>query len=69
MKTFYDIDSMSDARKSEVIFAGWLAFNLKMLSITDSSVEVVVSPQKAVQSFTAIPAANNSLPRFIVPAY
>lgn len=60
---------MSDARKSVVILAGWLAFSLKILSITDNSVDVVVSPQNAVQSFTAIPAASNSLPRFIVPAY
>ncbi|KAI1233259.1 hypothetical protein IHE44_0004426 [Lamprotornis superbus] len=40
----------------------------KMLSMTESSVLVVSSPQKAHQSLTTIPAAITSLPRFTVPA-
>ena len=59
---------MSDARRFVVILDGWLSFNLKTLSITESSVLVVVIPQKAVQSLTIIPDANSSLPRFTVPA-
>lgn len=38
------------------------------LSMTDSSVLVVSRPQNAHQSFTTIPAAITSLPRFTVPA-
>ena len=37
--------------------------------MTESSVDVVVIPQNAVQSFATIPAASNSLPRLTVPAY
>jgi len=47
---------------------GWDSLNLKTLSMTDSSVAVVSDPQKDVQSFTVIPAAITSLPRFTVPA-
>lgn len=47
---------------------GWASFSLKTLSITDNSVLVVSRPQKAHQSFTTIPAAITSLPRFTVPA-
>lgn len=36
--------------------------------MTESSVDVVVIPQNAVQSFETIPAASNSLPRLTVPA-
>jgi hypothetical protein len=36
--------------------------NLNTLSITDSSVLVVVRPQKAIQSFTTIPPPITSLP-------
>lgn len=64
----YDIASISDALRLVVIFDGWLSFNLKTLSMTESSVDVVAIPQNAVQSFATIPAANNSLPRFTVPA-
>lgn len=39
----------------------------KTLSMTDISVLVVSSPQKADQSLTTIPAAITSLPRFTVP--
>lgn len=60
--------SMSEALKFVVIFDGADSFNLKTDSMTESSVEVVVRPQKAVQSLTTIPAASNSLPRFTVPA-
>ena len=42
--------------------------NLKILSITDNSVEVVSRPQNAAQSFATKPAAMTSLPRFTVPA-
>ena len=42
--------------------------SLKIASITDSSVEVVSWPTKAVQSFTTRPPAITSLPRFTVPA-
>ena len=47
---------------------GCWSVSLKTLSITDSSVLVVSSPQKAHQSFTTIPAERTSLPRFTVPA-
>lgn len=47
---------------------GWASLSLKMLSMTESSVLVVSSPQKAHQSLTTIPAAITSLPRFTVPA-
>lgn len=42
--------------------------SLNTLSMTDSSVLVVSSPQNAHQSLTTIPAAITSLPRFTVPA-
>ena len=42
--------------------------NLKMASITESSVAVVSVPQKAVQSFTTMPAAITSEPLLTVPA-
>jgi len=50
------------------IAEGWTSFNLKTLSITDSSVDVVSMPQKEHQSFTTIPAAITSEPRLTVPA-
>lgn len=59
---------MSEALRLVVILDGVLSLSLKTLSITESSVLVVVIPQKAVQSLTTMPAANNSLPRFTVPA-
>ena len=59
---------MSDARRFVVIFDGVDSFSLKTDSMTESSVDVVVRPQKAVQSLTTIPAANNSLPLLTVPA-
>jgi hypothetical protein len=46
---------------------GCASFNLKMLSITDSSVDVVSMPQKEHQSFTTMPAAITSEPRLTVP--
>jgi hypothetical protein len=60
--------SMSEARKFVVIFEGAESLSLKTDSMTESSVDVVVRPQNAVQSLTTIPAASNSLPRFTVPA-
>ncbi|KAL5223449.1 hypothetical protein ABZP36_010088 [Zizania latifolia] len=47
---------------------GWLSLSRNTLSTTDSSVAVVSAPQKAVQSLTAMPAANTSLPRLMEPA-
>jgi len=60
--------SMRDARMVVAIAEGWTSFNLKTLSITDSSVDVVSMPQKEHQSFTTIPAAITSEPRLTVPA-
>lgn len=48
---------------------GVLSPSLNTLSITDSSVLVVSSPQKEIQSLTTMPAPITSLPRFTVPAY
>ena len=42
--------------------------NLKMASMTETSVEVVSRPQKADQSFATIPLATTSEPLFTVPA-
>ena len=61
--------SMRDARMVVAIAEGWISFNLKTLSITDSSVDVVSMPQKEHQSFTTMPAAITSEPRLTVPAY
>ena len=44
------------------------SFSLKMLSMTDISVEVVSKPQKADQSLTTIPEPITSLPLLTVPA-
>lgn len=60
--------SMRESRMLVAIVLGWASFSLKTLSTTDSSVLVVSRPQKAHQSFTTIPAAITSLPRFTVPA-
>lgn len=60
--------SMRESRMLVAMVLGWASFNLKTLSTTDSSVLVVSRPQKAHQSFTTIPAAITSLPRFTVPA-
>ena len=53
---------------SEAIALGCASPSLNTLSITESSVLVVSSPQNDIQSFTTIPAAMTSLPRFTVPA-
>ena len=42
--------------------------SLNIPSTTLISVEVVSMPQKALQSFTTMPAPTTSLPRFTVPA-
>lgn len=58
-------------RESLILVAmalGCVSPSLNTLSMTDSSVLVVSKPQKAHQSFTTIPAAITSLPRFTVPA-
>jgi len=47
---------------------GCASFNLKTLSITDNSVDVVSIPQNEHQSFTTMPAAITSEPRLTVPA-
>lgn len=60
--------SMRDACMVVAIAEGWISFNLKTLSITDSSVDVVSMPQKEHQSFTTMPAAITSEPRLTVPA-
>lgn len=60
--------SMRESRMLVAMVLGLASFSLKTLSITDSSVLVVSRPQKAHQSFTTIPAAITSLPRFTVPA-
>ena len=60
--------SINDFLISSTIALGCDSLNLKTLSITDNSVAVVSKPQKAVQSFTIIPAPITSLPRLTVPA-
>lgn len=60
--------SMSESLMLVAMVLGWASLSLKMLSMTESSVLVVSSPQKAHQSLTTIPAAITSLPRFTVPA-
>lgn len=61
--------SMSESLIVVAMALGCVSLSLKTLSMTDSSVLVVSSPQKAHQSFTTIPAAITSLPRLIVPAF
>lgn len=64
----YDIVSIRDARISLTMLLGCESRSLNTLSITESSVAVVSSPQNAVQSLTTKPAPTTSLPRFTVPA-
>lgn len=64
----YVMLSNSDALILLVIADGWASPNLNTLSITDSSVLVVSSPQNETQSFTTIPAPTTSLPLLTVPA-
>jgi hypothetical protein len=52
----------------DVIDDGAAPLNLNTDSITESSVDVVSIPAKAVQSFTTNPAPTTSLPLFTVPA-
>jgi hypothetical protein len=59
---------MRDARIVVAMADGCASFNLKILSITDNSVDVVSMPQKEHQSFTTMPAAITSDPRLTVPA-
>lgn len=59
---------MRDARIVVAMAEGCASFNLKTLSITESSVDVVSMPQNEHQSFTTIPAAITSEPRLTVPA-
>lgn len=59
---------MREALISFTIALGWASRSLKTLSITESSVAVVSSPVKAVQSFATRPAPITSLPRLTVPA-
>ena len=60
---------MSESRMTFTIAVGCAFCSLKMDSTTDSSVEVVSSPQNATQSLTMSPPPITSLPRFTVPAY
>ena len=60
--------SIKESLMSEAIALGCASPSLNTLSITESSVLVVSSPQNDIQSFTTIPAAITSLPRFTVPA-
>lgn len=62
------IESIRLARISFTMFDGWLSRSLKTLSMTDSSVDVVSSPQNAAQSLATKPPPMTSLPRFTVPA-
>merc|ERR1712146_468880 len=59
---------MSDERISEMIWLGLASWRRKMLSITDSSVDVVDAPQKAAQSLAQSPAPMTSEPMLTVPA-
>lgn len=61
-------ESIKLARISFTMFDGCASLSLKTLSMTDSSVEVVSSPQNDAQSFTTMPAPTTSEPRFTVPA-
>lgn len=60
--------SMRESLMEVAMALGCVSLSLKTLSMTDNSVLVVSSPQNAHQSFTTIPAAMTSLPRFTVPA-
>lgn len=60
--------SINDFLISSTMALGWASLSLNTLSMTDNSVAVVSEPQNAVQSFTVMPAAITSLPRFTVPA-
>lgn len=64
----YVKESMSELRMVLTMFEGPCSFNLKMDSTTLISVDVVSSPQNAVQSFATTPAPKTSDPRFTVPA-
>ena len=62
------MESIKLARISLTMFMGCASRSLKTDSITDSSVDVVSSPQNAAQSLTTMPAPMTSLPRLTVPA-
>mmetsp|Transcript_3340 Transcript_3340/g.6945 ORF Transcript_3340/g.6945 Transcript_3340/m.6945 type:complete len:225 (+) Transcript_3340:174-848(+) len=64
----YIMASMREWRISFTIWVGCASLSLNTDSITCSSVAVVSSPQKAIQSLAAMPAEITSLPRFTVPA-
>ena len=61
--------SIRESLMAEATALGCASPSLKTFSITESSVLVVSNPQNAIQSFTTIPAAMTSLPRFTEPAY
>ena len=67
-KRLYVSESISDDRISWTILVDDAPCNLKIPSITEISVEVVSSPQKALQSFTTSPAPMTSDPLLTVPA-
>ena len=60
--------STSEGFRVVAMACGCWSVSLKTLSMTDSSVLVVSSPQNAHQSLTTKPAASTSLPLFTVPA-
>lgn len=62
------IESTRESRISSTMAEGPLSWSLKMLSITDNSVEVVSKPANAHQSLTNNPAPITSEPRLTVPA-
>ena len=61
--------SISEGLSEVATACGCWSVSLKTLSMTESSVLVVSSPQKAHQSLTTIPADSTSLPLFTVPAW
>lgn len=59
---------MRELRMLLTMLEGPCSLSLKMDSTTLISVDVVSSPQNAVQSFATTPAPSTSDPRFTVPA-
>lgn len=59
---------MRELRMLLTMLEGPCSLSLKMDSTTLISVDVVSSPQNAVQSFATTPAPRTSDPRFTVPA-
>ena len=62
------MESMRELRMLLTMLEGPCSLSLKIDSTTLISVDVVSSPQNAVQSFATTPAPSTSDPRLTVPA-